>query len=87
MEGVKNISSKRLRRMGPCSSLSSVVFLDCVDCFYLNPYTSQHIFLRYIYFMEFIFEACHVTIQWESIHIITLITIAFKPKHTYIKNV
>jgi hypothetical protein len=64
--------------------LTSVVFLVCVDWFSLNSYASQNNFLRYIYFIAFIFEACHVTIQWSSIHLITLITISFKPKHTYI---
>jgi len=62
MEGVQN-TAKCSRRMGPHSSLSSVVFLVCVDHISLNTYTSQHIFLRHIYFKTFIFEACHLTIQ------------------------
>jgi len=68
------------------SSLCSVVFLVCVDHISLNTYASQHIFLRHIYFKTFIFEACHLTIQRSSIHIITLFPIAFKPKHIYIEN-
>jgi len=44
MEGVQNTPSKYSRGMGHHSSLTSVVFLVCIDHISLNSYASQDIF-------------------------------------------